>query len=171
MNRLNLRLRPATLFGFAIAIGFLSLGYLGVLRLARDEMLRCESNNNDEDHRLHVEYGARVRASIVLLRHQADLGASEWAMTDHLFQLLRSSPVASGSKEVDRWREAPQSPERVAVALKWAEVAADEAAYQAALRAVWKLDYAKRRWPRHLRDDEVRPFRMPAGWTPEDLKR
>jgi hypothetical protein len=56
------------------------------------------------------------------------------------------------------------------VALKWAKVAVAEATYEAALCERWAFDYEHGRLPHHVTDDEVKPFRMPEGWTKDDLK-
>ena len=55
------------------------------------------------------------------------------------------------------------------MALRWAEAAVDEARYYAALHATWRRDYERGGMGHHITDDEVPPFKMPAGWTEADL--
>jgi hypothetical protein len=75
--------------------------------------------------------------------------------------MLRSSAVAASSREVGRWRQEPESPERRAIALKWAKVAVDEAAYKRELHKRWRRDYERNAPPHHITDEEVKPFAMP----------
>jgi hypothetical protein len=133
-------------------------------------MLRAEAFDNAEMRRLHRDHEVRLRAAIGRLRRSRPGTPDERESTDRVFELLRLSRVASNSREVESSERAPHSPERVSVALKWAEVAADEAAYEAALRERWANDFARGRMPHHISDDEVPPFRMPDGWTEDDLK-
>jgi hypothetical protein len=78
--------------------------------------------------------------------------------------------VAARSREVEQWRQLPHSQKRVAIARKWAIVAANEAAYMAELHRRWEQDLEQGRPTHHITDDEVRPFAMPEGWTASDLK-
>jgi hypothetical protein len=90
-------------------------------------------------------------------------------MADRIFALLGSSAIAGNSREVQSWRRKPPSQERTAVALRWADAALDEARYFAALHATWKRDYERGGMGHDITDDEVPPFKMPAGWTEADL--
>jgi hypothetical protein len=110
------------------------------------------------------------------LREQIDslhrAGGDEQAVrevTDRIFGLLGSSAIAGDSSEVQSWWRKPPSPERTAVALRWAEAAVDEARYFAALHATWKRDYERGGMGHDITDDEVPPFKMPAGWADADL--
>jgi hypothetical protein len=120
-----------------------------------------EAEYRDFDRRLHEQIGFFRQAS-------GDVRAVT-AATDRIFELLRTSPAAANSREVDSWRLKPPSPERTAVALRWAEVADDECRYYAALHGIWRRDYERGGVGHHITDDEVPPFRMPAGWTQADL--
>jgi len=55
------------------------------------------------------------------------------------------------------------------VALKWGEVAADEAAFNSALHARWKRDLELGRMPNRIMENEVPRFSMPEGWSSDDL--
>ena len=115
------------------------------------------------------DFEGRLREQIGSL-HRA--GGDEQAMrevTDRIFGSLRYSAIAANSREVESWRSKPPSPERTAVALRWAEAAVDEARYYAALHATWRRDYERGGMGHHITDDEVPPFKMPAGWTVADL--
>ena len=133
-------------------------------------MLGHEAAYNDENRRLYREFEVRLREQIdVLLLHQTNELAGREAI-DRIFELLRTSRVANNSREVDTWRSAPHSPQRRSIALKWAKVAADEAAYMAALGDRWAVDYEQGRMPHHISGNEVPPYDMPPGWTEDDLK-
>jgi hypothetical protein len=122
-----------------------------------------EREARDLERRLREQIGSFHRA-----------GGEELAVrkvTDRIFGLLGSSAIAGNSREVLSWRRKPPSPERTAVALRWAEAAVDEARYFAALHATWKRDYERGGTGHHITDDEVPPFKMPAGWTAADLLR
>jgi hypothetical protein len=119
--------------------------------------------------REHQDFEKRLREQIDFL-HQA--GGDERAVqevTDRIFDLLRLSAIASNSREVASWRGRPPSPERTAVALRWAEAAVDEARYHAALHGAWRRDYERGGMGHDIMDDEVPRFKMPAGWTEADL--
>jgi hypothetical protein len=133
-------------------------------------MLQHERVYNAEMLRLYRSYERRLRDEIDgLVRIQKDEGARRQDV-DRLFEMLRASPAASNSREVESWGLAPHSPERTTVALKWARVAADEAAFSTALHELWEKDYEKGQSPHHIMDDEVPPFRLPPGWTEDDLR-
>jgi hypothetical protein len=117
----------------------------------------------------HHDFEARLRAEIDRLQKRAGT-SDEQGTADRVFEMLKLSRVANNSREVGSWEGAPHSPGRTLVALKWARVAADEAAYEAALCERWAVDYARGRMPHHIGADEVPPFRMPAGWKDDDLK-
>lgn len=89
--------------------------------------------------------------------------------SNRIFRLLRNSAIAANSREVESWRGKPFSPERTAVALKWAEAAVEEARYHAALHTTWRRDYEGGGNGHHITDDEVAPFTMPSGWTAADM--
>jgi hypothetical protein len=131
-------------------------------------------------HRTQVRYHATTEREYLDFerRLQEQVGSLDQAggdeqevrqVTDQIFGLLRSSAIAGNSREVESWRGKPPSPERTAVALRWAEAAVDEARYNAALHAIWRRDYERGGMGHHITDDEVPPFKMPADWTAADL--
>ncbi|MDG3006834.1 hypothetical protein [Paludisphaera mucosa] len=138
--------------------------------LARRESFRALSAHHAENIRLELERERRLRDAIeaALASAPDDRDASK-AATDRLFETMRST-VAEKSREVDRWRDAPESPERRAVAVKWARTAAAEAAYMAELDRRWLLDCAWGLLPHHVTLGEVPTFVMPRGWTEADRK-
>jgi hypothetical protein len=112
--------------------------------------------------REHRDFEARLREQIGDL-HQA--GSDERAVreaTDRIFGLLRNSAMAANSREVESWRSRPPSPERTTVALRWAEVAVDEARYNATLHGTWRRDYVRGGMGHHITGDEVPPPKMSA---------
>jgi hypothetical protein len=155
----------------AVSVAGVVLAVWGVLLWCGGRMMfRNEAAYNAEMRRLNLDYEIRLREQIdVLLRNQANEPAGREA-AGRIFTMLGLSRVAGRRREVESWEKAPHSPERTSVALKWARVAADEAAYEAALCERWAVDYDRGRVPHHITDDEVPPFRMPAGWTQDDLK-
>jgi hypothetical protein len=159
------RLAVAVLIVAAVFLGCLTLRwYIGRV------MLRHEAADNSRMRKLYRAYETDLRAVIDrLLLSQAN-GADGGEDTDRIFELLRTSRVASNSREVERSEREPHSKERTAVALKWARVAADEAAFDAALRDRWAIDYQRGRAPHHITEDEIPLFKMPEGWTEDDLK-
>jgi hypothetical protein len=122
----------------------------------------------DSEREYRVLAGA-LREQIGLLRRAGGDDRVVREATDRLFESLRLSAAAGNSREVEAWRRRSASPERTAVALKWAEAAADEARYFADLHAIWRRDLEGGGIGHWVTDDEVPPFRMPAGWTPADL--
>jgi hypothetical protein len=116
--------------------------------------------------REHRDFERRLREQIGYV-HQA--GADDRDVTDRIFELLQSSAIAANSREVEFWRSRSPSPERTAVALRWAEAAVDEARFYAALHGTWRRDYERGGMGHHITGDEVPPFKMPASWTVADL--
>jgi len=115
------------------------------------------------------EVDMRFRGEIEKLR-KAGVGTQMAAeITDQLFDSLRFTPPANMSREVDRWRRSPPSPERTKVALKWAATASEHAAYMAELNAHWLSDSQMGVSPHHITGAEVKQFRMPEGWNESDL--
>ena len=119
---------------------------------------------------LKLDYEVRIRGEMNRILRGQPGGPNGHASADRVFEMLRLSRVANNSREVMSWEGAPHSPERTAVALKWAKVAAGEAAYEAALHERWGRDHDRGRRPHHITDDEIPPFRMPGGWSVDDLK-
>ena len=157
------------MIALAVIVGMIS-AWWSVLSYGARVMHRHERAYNAEMLRLYRNYERRLQNEIDgLVRIQKDAPAGRQDV-DRLFEMLRTSPAASNSREVESWRLAPHSPERTVVALKWAKVAADEAAFKAALHELWEKDYEKGQPPHHIMDDEVPPFRMPPGWTEDDLR-
>jgi len=132
-------------------------------------MLRSLSVYNTEMRQLNHDYEVKLRGAIVRLLRSRRESPDGRESADRVFEMLHLSRVARNSREVQSWERAPHSPERTEVALKWARVAADEAAYEAALHRRWERDYGRGRLPHHITDDEVPPFKMPADWTEDDL--
>jgi hypothetical protein len=126
-------------------------------------MLRSEAAYNAEMQGLCEAHERELRAEIARIGR-----GSEDA--DRIFEFLRTSRVATTSREVASWAKSPQSRDRTAVALKWAEVAANEAAYMASLHRVWGQDLSRDLMPHHITDLEIEPFKMPIGWSSDDLK-
>lgn len=144
--------------------------YLAVRSYSSHIMLRHEAADNAQRRELNRDYEAKLSGEIERLVQSQSGGPDGDESVDRIFETLRYSRVANNSREVESWARAPHSPQRRSIALKWARVAADEAAYYAALCERWAVDYGHGRTPHHIMDDEVPPFRMPAGWTEDDLK-
>lgn len=151
-------------------VGVLVGTYLVLRSYGLRLMLRAEASNNAEMLQLNRDHELRIRAAIDQLAGSASGTPDERASADRVFEMLKLSRVANNSREVASWRDAPHSPQRTAVALKWAKVAADEAGYMATLYERWAVDYAQGRPPHHVSADEVSPFRMPPGSTEDDSK-
>jgi len=168
-----MRLPRMTARRWLIALAVLASGlggFCGLWWSAYRAAMLAEARYNSEMQGLHATAERRLRAEIAGLRPGSNDLLHERKSTDRLFEMLRLSQVAGNSREVEAWRQAPHSPERRAVALKWAEVAADQAAYMVALHERWGEDYKRFRMPHHISDREVKPFEMPADWTEEDLR-
>lgn len=133
-------------------------------------ILRSEAVYNAEMRELNLDYEVRLRGEIDRLLRGRPGESDERESADQIFKMLRLSRVASQSREVNSSEVAPHTPGRTAVALKWAKVAANEAAYDAALHDRWGKDCDRGQLPHHITDDEVPPFRMPDGWTIDDLR-
>lgn len=114
-----------------------------------------------EMERLLADYELRLRKEIAAFETLERSDRSEKGMTDHLLETLRSSAIASSSREVERARGAPESPDRRRIAMKWAKAAADEAAFMTELHRRWRLDYEHGREAHHITADEVKPFAIP----------
>jgi hypothetical protein len=153
-----------------VVVAVAVMAYLVVVSYAARVMLRHEASYNAEMRQLNHDYEVRIRGELDRLLHSQPGGPDGRESADRVFEMLRLSRVANNSREVGSWEHAPHSPVRMAVALKWAKVAADEASYEAALHERRAVDYAQGRMPHHVSDDEVPPFRMPDDWTEDDLK-
>jgi hypothetical protein len=134
-----------------------------MMRAWKQNQLRYHADTERE----YRDFEAKLREQIAALRR---VGGDMAGVTERLFELLRQSPAATNSREVESCRGKHPSPERTAVALKWAEVAADEARYYAALHDIWRQDLERGEIHHHITDDEVPPFKLPEGWTREDLR-
>jgi hypothetical protein len=143
---------------------------LAVLSYGNRVIFRAEASNNATMLQLNRDFEVRMRVAIDRLRQSRPGTPDEQESADRIFEMLRLSRVAVNSREVGSWERALHSSERTLIALKWAKVAADEAAYHAALCERWAVDYDQGRTPHHITDDEVPPFSMPAGWKEDDLK-
>jgi hypothetical protein len=133
-------------------------------------LLRGEAAYSADMRTLNLDYEVRIRGEIDRLLDSQASGPSGRETTDRVFEMLRLSRVAANSREVASWEAAAHGPERLSIALKWAKVAADEAAFKAALHERWGRDYDRGRMPHHITNDEIPTFRMPAGWSEDDLK-
>jgi hypothetical protein len=171
MRRLpQVRFRVRPLLILMGLVGIAVSGYLILHRYAYRQAMRNEMSYNSEQERLYANYERQLRDEIDAFQRAKESGRAEREMTDHLFETLQSSAIAASSREVERWRRGPESPERKTIALKWAKVAADEAAYKRELHRRWRRDYERNTPPHHITDDEVKPFAMPEGWTSDDWK-
>jgi hypothetical protein len=110
---------------------------------------------------LNRQYERRLHEKIPRLEKAVANGASDNALTDEVFEMLRLSRAAANSREVETWRESSQSPERMSAALKWALLAAEEAHYDAACHALWKQDYLRNQTSHHITDQEIQPPDLP----------
>jgi hypothetical protein len=156
-----------------ITLGILAFTVAGLFLIrwyAYRAALRSERAYQAEMEQLNLDYERRIRGEIALLKAVRSERQDLAKATDRLFELLELSQVANNSREVDAWKRSPQSADRTAVALKWSEVAADEAAYMAKVYKLCVLDLDRGRMPHHITNDEVKPFRMPDGWTRDDWK-
>ena len=151
-------------------VGVAVPGYLLLHRYAYRSAMRAKMSYNSEQERLYANYERQLRDEIVAFRRAEESGRAGREMTDHLFETHQSSAIAASSRDVERWRRQPESPERRTIALKWARVAADEAAYNSELHRRWRRDYERDAPPHHITDEEVKPFAMPEGWTSDDWK-
>jgi hypothetical protein len=151
-------------------VGVAVSGYLILHRYAYRSTMRAEMSYNSEQERLYANSERELRDEIDAFQRAKQSGRAGREMTDHLFEALHSSAIAANSREVERWRREPESPERKAIALKWAKAAADEAAYMRELHRRWRLDYERGTQPHHITDEEVKPFAMPEGWTSDDWR-
>ncbi len=154
----------ATILGGVLATWIFVRWYAG------EAMLRVEASYNAEMLRLTHDYEGRLREEIHRLISSQPREPDEGESADRIFELLRLSRVANNSREAESWEHAPHSRERTSIALKWGKVAADEAAYMGTLHERWAVDFNQGRMPHHISADEVPPFRMPTGWTEDDLK-
>lgn len=150
----------------AISVG----GCGGMVWLVKREFLRGKSSNNAENLRLYIALEGELRAEIDRLRDYDDGSPTEVETTNRLFELVRNSRYGNNSKEVDTWQKAPHSPERKAIALKWGDFSVGYATYMIEVHRLWAKDFEDGRWPHHVTDDEVKPFKMPEGWTQDDSK-
>lgn len=171
MQRLSqIRLTARPLLILMGLVGVAVSGYLLLHRYAYRSAMRAEMAYNSEQERLYANSERQLRDEIEAFRRAKQSGRAGRELTDHLFETLQSSAIAANSREVERWRIQPESPERGTIALKWAKVAADEAAYKRELHRRWRRDYERGTPPHHITDAEVRPFAMPEGWTRDDWK-
>lgn len=132
-------------------------------RHAYRNAMRAEISYNSEQERLYAHYARQLSDEIDAFQRANDNGHAGREMTDRRFQALQSSVLAASSREVEHWRSQPESPDRRKIALKWAKVAADEAAYQAELHKRWRWDFERDTWPHHITGEEVKPVVMPEG--------
>lgn len=171
MRRLFSRFRSRALLASVALAVVLAAGWWAARWSMLREWRRTQVRYHAAAEGEHRDFERRLRGQIAEL-HRA--GGDEQAVRDvthRIFGLLRRSAIAANSREVESWRDQPPSPERTAAALRWADAAAEEARYHAALHATWRRDYERGGTGRHITDDEVAPFRMPAGWTAADLLR
>ena len=146
-----------------VVVVFLIGGWRLKLWQGLRSMLRSEASYNAEMQGLYEAHERDLKIEI------ARIGQGN-GDADRVFELLRTSRVANASREVATWEKARRSPDRTSVALKWAEVAANEASYMASLHRRRGQDYERGLMPHHISDQEIEPFKMPAGWTPDDSR-
>lgn len=128
----------------------------GLWRAARQEMMRSRIAYHTEEARLHLDYERRLRELIPRLNVAVESGQIDGDAPDQAFKMVRSSWIASSDEEVRDWASRPPSPERTKIALKWANRAADLAAYEAACHDMWKLDYEQGRTAHHITNQEIK---------------
>jgi hypothetical protein len=131
---------------------------------------RSQIAYHSESERLYRDFENRLRGKVASLKQSAMRDPERQKLEDEIFELLHNSQVGNNSQEVKSWRISPFSLERTAVALKWAKVATDEAAYMAKLHEIRRQDHEAHRMPHHITDHEVKPFEMPDGWTAADTR-
>lgn len=151
-------------------IGVAASGYLLLYWCAYRQAMHNEMSYSAEQRRLYADAERRLRNEIDAFQRATEGDRTALGMTNRLFEMLRYSAIAANSREVEHWAKQPESPERQAVALKWAKAAADEAAFMSELHRRWVLDYERGVPPHHITNDEVKPFAMPEGWTSDDYK-
>jgi hypothetical protein len=120
--------------------------------------------------RLCKEHERRLREVAARIRRGENRDADDRDPTDAAFALIRLGLLGNNSREVDAWMTRPPSPERTAVALKWAEYTAAESGANAARHELWKRDLERGLSPRHVTIEVPEPD-PPSGWSPEDWKR
>lgn len=150
--------------------GVAAAGYLLLYWRAYRQIIHNEMSYSAEQQRLYADAEQRLRGEIDAFQRATEGDRTALGMTNRLFEMLRSSAIASNSREVARWEKQPESPERRAVALEWAKAAASEAAFMSELHRRRVLDCERGVLPHHITNDEVKPFAMPEGWTSDDCK-
>jgi hypothetical protein len=118
---------------------------------------------HSEMAQLEKEFERRLREQVSVLEAMPS-GHDRDRLADQIFDSLRLSRAAGNSREVDMWERKQQSFDRTNVALKWAKLAAEEAAYEAALHDRWRSDYERHGSPRHITADEIKPPDLPDDW-------
>jgi hypothetical protein len=151
-------------------VGVAASGYFFLNRYAYRSVMEAEMAYNSKQELLYANYEQRIRNEIGTFLRAEESGRSDKELTDRLFGTLQFSAIAARSQEVEHWRREPESPERRAIALKWAKMAADGAAYNKELHRRWRRDYERNTVPHHITDDEVKPFAMPVSRTSDDRK-
>lgn len=143
----------------------------GVIWFAARAVFESERSYYVDMLRLHRESERAIRQDIASLLRTHPRQDPDPVLVASIFQKVRLGDSGGSSREVRRWADAPHSPERTAVALRWARLAADEATFQSAIYTRWVEDFNQGRWPHHISDDEVKPIKMPEWWSEDDVER
>lgn len=154
---------------FAVTLAILSGGVFAAYRYIRQRLIQMEASYQLEMQRLNIEYEIRMRKNLEALQQAEPGSQAEEELTDSILKDLGYSAVAGNSREVSRSRDAEQSPERKAIALKWAKVAADEAAFKSKFHALCRI-HLEQNLSSQITEAELPNFAMPEGWTSEDQR-
>lgn len=158
-----------------------SLGFLGLLSLIlgglslsfglymKRSMVRHEIAYYTEMEALERDYVRRMREQIPALQDVVHGKSTDEDLSDRVFEMLQISPAANNSREVTAWRDRPHSPERTGIALRWARLAVEEAAYLAAVHGRMKRDLERDGETRHITADEIKPPDLPRDWKWDEI--
>src|SRR5262249_39923657 len=120
---MRLPFRPFQSVVFMV-ISALGVAFAAIWFVARWYMLREFRQTRILYHagaeREHEGIERKLREQINYLRQAGGDEGPTKAVTDRIFGLLQYSAIAANGREVESWRGKQPSPERTAVALKWA---------------------------------------------------
>jgi hypothetical protein len=136
----------------------IAAGWGGPYWYVRGEVLRGEANYYREMSGLRGDIADRLEATLALASGD---GPGREEAVETLFEILRSTSIGNRN-EVTTWRLAPRSPERMAAALKWAKVAAEEEAWMAIMNARTAEEIGRGHIPVQYTEAEVAAFRREA---------
>jgi hypothetical protein len=114
-----------------IAVGVAALLFGAAVQVRRAAYRRF-SRQQARYHAEMVELGANYEKQLMEKSRSLKLGVpsleTQNKVVSEVFELLRNSSIMSNRRDVDGWRVAAPSPRRTALALKWAEEGAKQAA-------------------------------------------